>query len=84
MIQICSSPWFGSKCQYEFTFDLSLSFSAIVQMPLHNQMKIIPNVTNGLCYRCLTDCNRRVWPLCLDWREVCDGKSDCINGEDEE
>jgi hypothetical protein len=25
-----------------------------------------------------------MWPLCLDWREICDGKNDCSNGEDEE
>ncbi|CAF5025957.1 unnamed protein product, partial [Rotaria sp. Silwood1] len=23
-------------------------------------------------------------PICLDWREICDGKLDCLDGEDEE
>jgi hypothetical protein len=45
---------------------------------------ILSNVTSGTCYPFLTGCNRGLlWPLCLDWREICDGKIDCLNGEDE-
>ncbi len=39
------------------------------------------NYTGGTCYRFLNGCNHG---LCLDWCEICDGKIDCLNGEDEE
>jgi hypothetical protein len=80
----CSSPWFGSQCQYKFDYDLSLSFNDIVQVTFNNQSQMNLNITSGTCYRFLTDCIRDLWPLCLDWREICDGKIDCMNGEDEE
>ncbi|CAF1049075.1 unnamed protein product [Adineta steineri] len=35
------------------------------------------------CYAHLK-CNRGSAELCLDWREICDGKEDCLDGEDEE
>jgi hypothetical protein len=79
----CSSPWFGSRCQYKFDYDSSLSFGDIVHTTFINQHKTILNVSSGSCYRFLNDCNRGLWPLCLDWREICDGKIDCLNGEDE-
>ncbi|CAF4444442.1 unnamed protein product, partial [Adineta steineri] len=41
------------------------------------------DISTRTCYGLLTTCNRGLWPLCLDWREICDGKFDCINGEDE-
>lgn len=28
----CSSPWFGSRCQYKFPLDLSIEFSQIVSI----------------------------------------------------
>jgi hypothetical protein len=79
----CSSPWFGSMCQYQFGFDSSLSFGNLVKTIFTNYLEIIYNGTSGTCYRFLNDCNRASWPLCLDWREICDGKIDCISGEDE-
>jgi hypothetical protein len=45
---------------------------------------ILTNYTGGTCYRFLNGCNHGLWPLCLDWREICDGKIDCLNGEDQE
>jgi hypothetical protein len=80
----CSSPWFGSMCQYKLDYHLSLSFGDIVNDTLSNQVNILFNVTSGTCYRFLTNCNREFWPLCLDWSEICDGKMNCLNGEDEE
>jgi hypothetical protein len=80
----CSSPWFGSMCQYKFLYDSSLSFEDIVQTTLNHSKDINSNRTNGTCYQFLTGCKRGLWPLCLDWREICNGKIDCINGEDEE
>ena len=80
----CSSPWFGSMCQYQIPYNFSLSLEDIVEMTLNAQKEISSNVTGGTCYQFLTNCNRRLWPLCLDWREICNGRMDCQNGEDEE
>ena len=80
----CSLPWFGSHCQYKLHSDLSLSFGDIIDATFTEQNTIIFNTTSGTCYRFLTGCNRGLWPLCIDWREICDGKIDCINEKDEE
>ncbi|CAF2956872.1 unnamed protein product [Rotaria sp. Silwood2] len=80
----CSFPWFGSKCQYRFVYNTSLSFHEIVQASMKSRKiwHITVNVTT--CYRFLSDCNRGPWPLCLDWRQICNGKADCMHGEDEQ
>jgi hypothetical protein len=84
----CTSPWFGLFCQY--TFDSNIPFHNIVKQTFeakilkNNQNKYPwPNITNLTCYIHLK-CNRGPAPLCLDWREVCDGQVDCIGtGVDE-
>jgi hypothetical protein len=80
----CSRPWFGSMCQYKFGYNLPLSFGNIVEITFRNYSSVFHNVTTGTCYRFLTGCDHAPWPLCLDWREICDGKYDCMNGEDEQ
>ncbi|CAM4742597.1 unnamed protein product [Rotaria magnacalcarata] len=40
-------------------------------------------MTSRTCYRFVANCNHELWPLCLDWREICDGKIDYRNGKDE-
>jgi hypothetical protein len=71
-------------CQYQFGYDPSLSFGNIVEGIFGNYSAMINHISGGTCYRFLDGCNRAKWPLCLDWREICDGKADCINGEDEQ
>jgi len=80
----CSLPWFGSMCQYHFPYDSSLSFGEIVEIHFANYSSIIHNIRNGTCYPFLNSCNDVLWPLCIDWREICVEKIDCISGEDEE
>jgi hypothetical protein len=80
----CSLPWFGSMCQYKFSYDVPLSFGDIVEATFSEHSNVKNNVTGGTCYRFVNNCNRESWPLCIDWREICDGKFDCINREDEE
>lgn len=79
----CSPPWFGSLCQYRFDDDSPFSFDDIVQATFANRSGDSNNINTGSCYRFLNNCNRGPWPLCIDWREICDKKIDCINGEDE-
>ncbi|UJR07146.1 hypothetical protein I4U23_011434 [Adineta vaga] len=81
----CSFPWFGSHCEYSFGVDYKTFSNA-----LHNTFAIktefsenihvyeILRVTNGgTCYESL-ECDR-IGNVCLDWREICDGKCDCFN-----
>ena len=79
----CSSPWFGSTCQYKLDNGTLTSFRDIVQATFKDYSYILRNNSNGTCYRFLAGCNDQAWPFCLDWREICDGKVDCANGEDE-
>ncbi|CAF2620708.1 unnamed protein product [Rotaria sp. Silwood2] len=79
----CSSPWFGPLCQYQFDDVTSVSFSRIVQSSFEHRSLRLNNITTGTCYPLLLNCNRDPWPLCLDWREICDQKFDCPDGEDE-
>ncbi|CAF4349169.1 unnamed protein product, partial [Rotaria sordida] len=71
-------------CQYRFQHELLLPFGDIVEATFSDYIDIISNVTTGTCYQFLDSCNQEIWPRCLDWREICDGKMDCISGEDEQ
>ena len=79
----CSLPWFGSMCEYRFDFDILLPFSNIVQFLIDNPDVLRP-INDSACYSFLTSCYRGPSPTCLDSREICDDKYDCLNGEDEE
>ncbi|CAF4446983.1 unnamed protein product, partial [Rotaria magnacalcarata] len=79
----CSPPWFGSMCQYKFFHNFFSSFGDIVGTTFKIRDDRNFSMTSGTCYRFVANCNRELWPLCLDWREICDGKIDCRNGEDE-
>lgn len=81
----CSSPfWFGSFCEYtlnslnSFTVIISKRFKSRVHPFDLNDYADIWNITNGTCYINLK-CNRGPFPMCLDWREICDRKCDCLN-----
>lgn len=81
----CSTPWFGSMCQYQAFYPSLDSFSDLVISFFQNavmQSSYIDS-TNVTCYRFLTNCYRIPSKMCLDWREICDGNYDCLNGEDE-
>ena len=73
----CSTPWFGRYCQ--FTFNSTESFSEIVTQTFLGKNISATSLT---CF-VLIECDRGPSPSCLDWREICDGTVDCINGIDE-
>ncbi len=79
----CSSSYFGDFCQY--TFDLNHNFSDIVRMTFLEKSQINDSLeaATHTCYVHLP-CDRGPAPSCLDYREVCDGKIDCKDGQDEE
>lgn len=78
----CTKPWFGFHCQYSFVVDDDQSFSVIVGKMFNQKKKYeddnvnIPGLT---CYKHL-QCDRGGSHLCLDWREICNGRIDCANG----
>ncbi|CAF1150052.1 unnamed protein product [Didymodactylos carnosus] len=78
----CSSLWFGTTCQY--TLDSLETFEDIVQerflLKTDVPLKEVLEITNGTCYTNLI-CES---VQCLDWRNICNGKTDCVNGEDEQ
>ena len=79
----CTLPWFGSICQYRFDENSSISFDEIVQTTLKYHWNVDKENLSGTCYPFVNGCNTTSWPVCLDWREICDGKFDCFNEEDE-
>jgi hypothetical protein len=81
----CTWPWFGPMCQYTFDAKEIRSFNSIVRDTFIKKEHVEPNdfyyptwFTNLTCYNHLK-CNRGPEPLCLDWREVCDGQVDCLD-----
>ncbi|UJR18105.1 hypothetical protein I4U23_005005 [Adineta vaga] len=75
----CSVPWFGTFCQY--TFNISLSLNIIVNKTFTD--KRFTNKSAITCYLHL-DCDRGPAPACLDWREICDRKVDCLGNDADE
>ncbi|CAF0854311.1 unnamed protein product [Adineta steineri] len=69
----CTQPWFGSRCQYSFEFNED----KLVQNSFGPALT--DNIFHGTCY-ILLECDRSGPSMCLDWREICDGRIDCLNG----
>ncbi|CAF1313519.1 unnamed protein product, partial [Rotaria sp. Silwood1] len=78
----CSELWFGEYCQY--SFNLTWAFDRILWTYLMYPKEEINNeIKNGTCY-IFIEYNRGPSPSCLDWREICDEKIDCLNGGQDE
>ena len=77
----CHKQWFGPRCQYSFDIPIR-TVEDLVELHYGNRHRFYDDVryrtTNPSCYTHL-QCNRGS-PLCLDWREICDGRIDCIDG----
>ncbi|CAF1245091.1 unnamed protein product [Didymodactylos carnosus] len=57
----------------EYTFDKAITFSEIIQKQFQPKASSYPT-----CHMACDDGHR-----CLDWREICNGIVDCLNGDDE-
>ncbi|CAF1353414.1 unnamed protein product [Adineta steineri] len=78
----CSSLWFGSNCQYTFNLSISIeSFGDYVNASFKARKQYEKKLLIHTCYPYLSGCYRGPEPMCLDWREICDGKIDCIEGD---
>ncbi|CAF3944340.1 unnamed protein product, partial [Adineta steineri] len=68
----CTPPWFGSRCQYA----LELNEDELVWNSF--EMTSTDNMFQQTCY-ILLECDRGGSSICLDWREICNGRIDCRN-----
>ncbi|CAF3228479.1 unnamed protein product [Rotaria sp. Silwood2] len=75
----CLWPWFGPLCQFSFDPPDNISFDTIVARNFPPDYVILKDA-RITCYKHL-DCNTSI--PCLDWREICNGKIDCVDGSDE-
>ena len=75
----CTPPWFGSHCEYFFSLK-PVSLEEYIHMTYLHLFHYDP--PSPSCYVDLK-CYRRWMEPCLDWREICDGRQDCLYGEDE-
>ncbi|UJR16672.1 hypothetical protein I4U23_003572 [Adineta vaga] len=82
----CTEPWFGDHCQYSFHSHENRFISQIIRDQFYKRVaysEISDLIIPLPCYIHLR-CNRGGTPICLDWREICDGHVDCLDeGEDE-
>jgi hypothetical protein len=75
---------FGKYCEYQLTHETKTFREAIraqFQQKRNGDSWDTQRFGKLLCYETLP-CP--LSPLCLDWREICDGKQRCSNGIDEE
>lgn len=75
----CTPPWFGPSCRFTFDYGMNKSFDKVVSLILNSKRSIV-TISEVPCYTHL-HCQTR--SSCLDWREICDGKSDCFDSSDE-
>ena len=77
---------FGTMCQYQFAVNTP-SFNALVEATFGGKKanRDIRNLTeeNDVTCYLLLNCTTYTG-FCLDWRQVCDSRHDCVNGRDEE
>jgi hypothetical protein len=81
----CNKKFFGKHCEYELingdrvaTFTESQKWQN--QQKENNRLEVQAS-KKTLCYTTLT-CDSGL--LCLDWRDICDGRQQCMHGSDEE
>jgi hypothetical protein len=81
----CTKSWFGSRCQYSFEL-VAETVEDVVEFLFDSKDMFIEDVqyrmTNPSCYVHLK-CDRGL-PMCLDWREICNGQIDCIDSDADE
>jgi hypothetical protein len=77
------SSTFGKYCEYQLTHEVDSFEDAITAQLYQKATDIFSIQRNGniLCYDTLVTCNFGL--LCLDWRNICDGQQDCLEGIDE-
>ena len=76
----CTSSWFGPLCQFSFRHSTTESFYAMVRLRFAAKLPSWQSLS-PTCYEhhsCRTTSS-----ICLDWRQICDNRKDCLDGSDE-
>lgn len=81
----CRLGWFGSRCEYAFRIGKSDSIDDTVSRLLRKKLDSysLHSMTKLTCYIHL-ECDRDGSSICLGWREICNGRIDCLNGGQDE
>ncbi|CAF2685168.1 unnamed protein product [Rotaria sp. Silwood2] len=79
---ICTFPRFDPMCQYEMNYYYP-NQSSLYDIINEYYNSYPYNPTTLTCYIHL-QCNRGPFSLCINWREICDGRVDSINGKFDE
>ncbi|CAF4817089.1 unnamed protein product, partial [Rotaria magnacalcarata] len=78
----CTQPWFGLQCQYSFEFSEDMTITDVVENEFNIKTSYLESTSILIqqlpCYTHIK-CDRGGTFLCLDWREVCNGRIDCID-----
>lgn len=81
----CAPKTFGKNCEYKLIGDISHVLFHTTRTWQNSQKKSnrlqMQTHRKPLCYNTMV-CDYGL--LCLDWRDICDGRQQCINGTDEE
>ena len=82
----CTEPWFGDLCQYSFGSDQGMSMNEIIEAQFHSRIPYDTSEDMMIQLPCyvLLQCDRGGSHICLDWREICDGMVDCLDGGHDE
>lgn len=81
----CTFPWFGTRCQFSFGLTEPLTASEAIHVWIHRQVRVDVFTNKDLfpCYSAIPCLRGSPYSfssgVCLDWREVCDGKVDCLD-----
>ncbi|CAF3844781.1 unnamed protein product [Rotaria sp. Silwood1] len=77
----CTHGFFGQYCQY--SFEWFISFHQIVRNVFELKEYGINEEITIPCFMLSPTCDFNHSIICLDWRQICDGKLDCTNAVDE-
>jgi hypothetical protein len=80
--------WFGPLCQFKLYFNYKTFTEEVNKrfegpFPTSNPTRNF-SATNDTCYTTIICDYLSPLSTCLDWRELCDGKKDCLNGRIDE
>lgn len=75
----CSKPWFGPSCRLSFDSIDDVNINDVLFSLQRSKQKLTKN-SKATCYEHL---HCETFSFCLDWREICDRKLDCLDGSDE-
>lgn len=81
LIDFCIGNWFGQFCQYylDKPLDKTILFQ-FGEKASFSDVEVSLQSAPLTCYTGIPRCNSAI---CLDWRQICDNRHDCENGEDE-